>query len=115
MYAASDLLFGQKREVNLDGRALYDTDTALELRDRLSALKGMPRALPRFSTEIHADVELGEVMTFAADVDTLQAYSAPQTDGSGAGKAFRVLEVHQQFGSSWHTELGLVDLTVPAT
>lgn len=113
-YLNSNAMFGKKREVNVDGRALYDTATALELRNRLTALKAVPRAEIRFSTEIHADMEIGDVFTMDTSVNSLQPYAGPNTGGLWTNKQFRTLETVQSFGSSWHTEVVAVDLTNPA-
>ena len=108
---AAATAFGQKRDLILDGSAIYDTPTALELRNRLVALLRKPRALVRFSSERLADIERGDVFECDDSIDAIQAFPGPETDGSWAGKRFLVLETHQRFGDSWHTEVVAIDLT----
>lgn len=105
------LQFGQKRDITLEGKALYDTATALELRNRLVALLRKPRAVVRFASDFHADLERGDVFFISSDLDALQPYAAPMTDGSWGGKLFLTLETQQRFGDSWHTEVVAVDVT----
>lgn len=111
LLATADALYGKKRPVTIEGRALYDTPTALEARNRVVALMRKPRAVVSFSSEVLADLRRGDVFQFAADMDSLMPYPVPLSDGSWAGKLFRVLETVQRFGTSWHTEVVAVDVT----
>lgn len=107
----SDAIYGHKRPLNVDGRALYDTDTALEARDRMRALLSKARGVVMVATEVHADAERGDVIPCGASMDALRGYSVPGSGGSWAGRLFRVLETEQKFGNSWHTELLTIDVT----
>jgi hypothetical protein len=44
-------------------------------------------------------------------VDGLQKYSVYGAGGSWANRKFRCMETHQSFGSSWHTEMVLKDMS----
>jgi hypothetical protein len=109
--AATDAEFGVKRELTIDGRAVVDTDTAVEARNRLLALLGKVRGFVEVSTEIHADAERGDVLPCDASLDDIGDYAVPGTDGSFAGKAFRVVNTQTSFGRSFHTELVLADMS----
>lgn len=109
--AASDAAFGKKAPYAVDGRALYDDATALTLRNRLADLKGAPRPIVKFSTEVHADMELGDVFVFDSSMDSLQPCPAPMSNGTWLERPMQVLEAHQSFGSSWHTEIVAVDVS----
>jgi hypothetical protein len=110
-YALMDSKFGTSPPVRIDGRAINDTATALELRNRLSDLKSRPRAIVKFRTEAHGGLEVGDVFMFDASVDGLQRCAMPNSAGTWAGKPMRVLTVAATFGSSWHTEVEAVDLS----
>ena len=97
--------------VSVDGRAIYDTPTALECRNRLVALLARDRTPLRFSSDVLADLRVGEVFTFSADMDLLTAYPVAGSGGSWAGRKIRTIETAQRFGSSWHTEVAAVDVT----
>lgn len=109
--AAADAQFGKRREVTRQVRAIYDTPTALELRDRLVGLMVKPRAVVTFASEVLADMRRADVFEFDADMDTLQPCPIPGSGGTWAGRRFRVLETVQKFGGSWHTEVVAIDIT----
>jgi len=111
LLANADLVYGQRRAVTRDARALYDTPTALALRDRLVTLRSKSRALVSFSSEVLADMRRGDVFEFHADMDTLKPYPVPGSGGSWVGRKFRVLETLSRFGGSWHTEVVAIDVT----
>ena len=106
-----DQRLGKRREVPLEGRALYDSETALEVRNRLVALLGGPRGVVTFSSEKHPDLRRGDVFEFAEDMDALRPYPVPGSGASWIGRRFRVLETHQRAGDSWHSEIVAVDVT----
>lgn len=108
---AGDDQTGEKAPVQVDGRCLYDTRTALETRNRLIGLLGAPRGTVAFASETVPDLERGDTFQFTADLDSLRAYAVPGTDGSWAGKTFRVIEDRSSFGDAWHSEIVAVDLT----
>lgn len=106
-----DERLGKRREVPVDGRALYDTATVREVRNRLVALLASPRGQVSFTSERHPDLRRGDVFEFDADMDTLRPYGVPGSGGSWIGRRFRVIETRQRAGDSWHTEIVAVDVT----
>jgi hypothetical protein len=108
---AVDQRLGKRAEFPVDGRALYDTATVLELRNRLVALLGSPRGVVTFTTLSHPDLRRGDVFEFNGDMDRWKPYAVPGSDGLWAGRRFRTLETHQRAGDSWHTEIVAVDVT----
>lgn len=109
--ASANAVTGEKTPVQVDGRCLYDGRTAVEVRNRLVALLPPPRGVVTFASETLPELERGDVFGFSADVDGLRPYGVAGTDGSWAGKVFRVLEEHANFGDAWHSEIVAIDLT----
>ncbi len=117
--ADSAAIYGQTREVVVEGRAIYDTDTARELRNRLVDLLSIPRIVVRFRTTRMPDLHRGELVRFD-DLDNF-GLAFPKSGSSGlwAGRRFRVLSVSQRLGPTFDQEIecietDLVDASVPA-
>lgn len=90
--------YGAKRDTVEDLRAVAETDTAREVRDRLVALLGKPRMEVKFSTHAAPDIERGRVFEFSSDFDALVTYPDPDSDGLWTGKRFVVVEAEQLLG-----------------
>jgi hypothetical protein len=93
---------GGKREVGVEGRTIYDSPTAREVRDRLIDLAAVDRPPVRFKTEWAPDLEVGRVIEFHESADDLVRFGVEGSNGSwaGDGKRWLVLEVHQQGGGA---------------
>lgn len=96
--AGSVARYGARRDVQLDLRAVYDSSTAREVRNRLVALLGRARVSVEFATEKAPDVERGHVIQFDSDLDAALSYPLPGSDGSWVGKSFVVVETEQLLG-----------------
>lgn len=107
--ATSAAIYGQTREVVVEGRAIYDTDTARELRNRLVDWLSAPRIVVRFSTTRMPDVHRGELVRFD-DLDNF-GISFPKAGSGGlwAGRRFRVLQVQQRLGPSFDQEIECIE------
>jgi len=90
--------YGARRDTVEDLRAVIETDTAREVRNRVAALVGKPRLTVTFSTDIAHDIERGRVIGFTSDFDAVLPYPDPDSDGAWAGKRFVVVETEQQLG-----------------
>ena len=89
--------YGARREVEFEGRAIYDTDVALQLRNRVADLLGRPRSTIRFNTTKAPDIERGQVIEFWPDMDDF-AYPGLGSDGKWTGKRFVVTEAVHNLG-----------------
>ena len=104
-------LYGAKRPVSVDGRAIYDTATGVELRNRMVGVLGPNRPIVRFPSDVLGDMRIGDVFEMHSDMNTVRPYSRAGSDGSWASKRFRVLEVQPHLGPSNHAEIVCVDMT----
>lgn len=91
-------LYGARRELNVQGRCIYDTPTARRLRNVLADLFAFPRAPITFSTLYMPDVERGNVFLTDEDVDETGAFSGDRSDGSWGDKKFAVAEFVHHLG-----------------
>lgn len=108
---ASALVNGAKKDTNEELRAVWDTDTAREVRNRIAALLGVPRLTVSFSTYFAPDVQRGRVIAFDGDMDGVLPYPLPGSDGSWVGKRFVVVEVEQVLGpAAFYTKVRAVSL-----
>lgn len=90
--------YGARRDTVEDLRAVADTDTAREVRNRIATLLGKPRLTVRFSSDRVCDLERGRVIEFSGDFDAVVKYRNPDSDGTWAGKRFVVVETEQLLG-----------------
>lgn len=111
VFAAADARHGTKLPRQLDGRAINDTDTALELMDRVGRIGGASRVLPRFASDVLGDLRVGDVFPFGSDMNLLGSYPRGGGGGLWEGRSIRVLETEQHIGTSFHTEVESVDMT----
>ena len=101
--------YGARREVEFEGRAIYSTDVALELRNRTADLLSRPRTVIQFSTTKAPDIERGHVFEFWPDMDDFP-YPGLGTDGKWSGKRFIVVEAAHYLGpTSRDTTIVAVD------
>jgi hypothetical protein len=104
--------YGARRDVEVEGRAIYDTRTALSLRNRIADLLGQPRVTITFNTTKAPDIERGDVFEFRSDMDNFVPYPGLGSDGLWTGKRFVVVEVVHHLGpSSRDTTIVAVDVT----
>jgi hypothetical protein len=108
-----DATYFKKPSENFDGRCIYDSGTALEVRNRIIDLKARPRGTVTFVSPILEDMEVGDTFLFSNDMDALTGYpvhggAAPE--GSWASRTFFALESHVSFGQSWQTEIIAIDV-----
>jgi len=109
--AATEALYGKRREGTYEARCIYDGEVAREIRNRLMDLYGKPRLRVEFTTEHAPDLERGRVIAFSSDFDAVLPYPEPGTDGSWSGKRFVVVETEQLLGpASYSTRVIAVSL-----
>lgn len=111
LFANSAKSYANKRDVTRAYKTIFNTGTAIEVRDRIAYLMTIPRATITFSSDVLADLRVGDIFEFNEDVNELQECPIVGSEGSWANRRWRVLETTQKFGSSWHTEVVAVDLT----
>lgn len=97
--------YGPREERQITASWIRDENTAVELRNRLFDLTARPRVVVRFTTFRAPDLRVMQVIQFSSDLDAVVAYPKYGSDGSWAGKPFRVLEVEQNHGPAYHTEV----------
>ena len=111
----SATLYGPRREVVVQSRTIYHTDTARSLRDRMADLFRAPRTIIRFTTGAAPDIERGQVIAFDSTMDSANVKNQsrivyPSGDGLWVGKKFVVVEVSHNMGpASLDTEIVAVD------
>lgn len=84
---------------------IRDEISAQSWRDRRRAFVGQPRPTIRFRTHVCPDMQRMRIIDFDASVDSRRPYGEFGSDGSWAGKAFRVLEVEKDLGPHYMTEI----------
>ena len=87
-----------RKEMAIEGRTIYDTDTALEIRDRLAKMLTTAQITIKFSSEQILGLDRGRMIEFAPEMDVLFPFPDPDTDGSWVGKQFIVVETEQHLG-----------------
>jgi hypothetical protein len=97
--------YGPKEEQPITADWVRDETTAVELRNRIFDLTARPRPQVRFSSFRIPDVRVMSVIDFQSDLDAVVAYPKYGSDGSWVGKPMRVLEVVQNLGPAYHTEV----------
>jgi len=99
---------GFSRELPFDARAIYDTDTARQLRNELFDLMCRPRAIVRWVTTRMPDVHRGELVRLD-DLDNF-GVAFPGGNGLWASRLFRVISVVQRLGSSFEQLIEAVEV-----
>jgi hypothetical protein len=97
--------YGPREEQQINADWIRDENTAVSLRNRRFDLTARPRVVVRFSSMRCPDIRRMQVISFASDLDAVVAYPKYASDGSWSGKRFRVLEVSQNGGPAFHTEV----------
>lgn len=98
-------LYGPKQDQPLVADWVRDEGTSVVVRDAIFDFGSVPRAWVKFRTYSAPDMQRMRVIAFDASVDGRRVFPAFGSDGSWAGKTFRVLEVVQDLGPSYHTEI----------
>lgn len=106
---ASD--FDPKRVPTVEGRALFDTASAREMRNRVLRLSsGMPN-LVTWPSPFAQDIERGQIAPFSADMDRILPYTREGSSGSWADPTLLVLETFDNFNpTTFATEIVAVEL-----
>jgi len=101
--------YGQRRELVIEGKAIYKTETAWEIRNRLIQWAAEPRVVVRFSTTRMADLMRGQLIEFG-DLDQYElSYPKPGSDLQWAGKRFRVMQVEQGLGPDFSQQIEAIE------
>lgn len=103
--ATSQTLYGPKSDQALVADWIRDESTAQQLRDRMFDFGSTPQVWVKFRTHRAPDMQRMRVIGFSSDMDARRPYPKYGSDGSWAGKTFRVIEVEQDLGPSYHTEI----------
>ena len=107
--------YGARRDLSIEGRALYDTRTARDTRNRMADLMSKPRVVVSFATDRAPDLERGRVIAFSSDFDAILPYPGPDSDGLWAGKGFVVTETEQHLGpTAFYTRVVAVSINEAA-
>lgn len=107
--ASSETLFGPRSDNELLAGWVRDEASAQRLRDGVFDFGSTPLAWVRFRSHACPDIQQMRVVSFSSDMDERRPYPKYGSDGSWANKAFRVLEVLQDNGPSYHTEVYAVE------
>ena len=104
---ASDNLtrYGPRPARSIQAEWIRDETTAVELRNRIFDLTARPRAVVRFRTFRCPDLRLMQTIEFSSDIDAYIPFISYGSNGSWAGKVFRVIEVMQYLGPQYHQEV----------
>lgn len=97
--------YGPREEQQVTADFIRDEGTAVQLRNRIFDMTGTPRVMARFSSFRIPDVRVMNVLDFDSELDSRVAYPKYGSDGSWVGKPIRVLEVEQNLGPAYHTEV----------
>jgi hypothetical protein len=102
---------GEKLPIVIEGRTIYDHDTAREVRNRAADLLCVNR--PEISASLlwAVDLERGRVIEFDSSLDALWPYAVEGSDGSWAGKKFQVVDKVQHVAGSYITEIAAVEIS----
>ena len=98
-------LYGPRQPTIVTADAIRDENSAQQLRDRLFDLKSRPVTTVRFTSRDTPDLQRMRVITFDDSFDEQTPFPRYGSDGSWVGKTFRVLEVDQSLGPSYHTDV----------
>lgn len=87
-----------RKAQTIEGRDIFDTDTALEVRNRVGDLLSRPHVIVQGTADGLFGLRRGEVVTFDDDMSDVSRYCAPDSDSLWAGKKFYIIEAHQRQG-----------------
>lgn len=100
---------GARSDDVIDGRAIYDTETALDLIRRKIDWIQKPRVIVRFRTTRMPDVERGVLVQFD-DLDNFGiAFPKAGSNGLWTGKKFRVVSAVLRLGPAYEQEIEAVE------
>jgi hypothetical protein len=103
--------FGAKRDTVVDARTIQESETARELRNRVSDLTYKPRVVVDFATEMAPDLERTRVIQFSAEMDAVIPYPDSDVGTSWQDKRFVVVETEQMAGPvAFYTKVRAVAL-----
>lgn len=107
--ADAETVYGARRPYTNTARTIRDTDTAIEARNRLIDLGGVPRVGVYLRSFRLRDLERYHVVQFSQRFDQFVRYTEYGSDGSWAGKKFWVVGCRHHMGPSrFDTEATLV-------
>jgi hypothetical protein len=103
--ATSIARYGKRPGTVMSLRAVNDTDTAREVRNRNFDIWKQAVVEIQFETERMPDVDLGDVIEFDSSIDDVQPFGVPGTNGSWASKRFIVTSIVQHSLPTVHQEI----------
>lgn len=103
--ATSVARYGEKREMSIASQTIIDYRVAAWLRDLLFDFSVEPRCKMEFATHRCPDLERARVFATDSSLDDLHPYARAGSDGTWAGKAFRVTEVVKHAVTQWHQDV----------
>jgi hypothetical protein len=103
--ALSVARYGKRPGLTVDLRAVADTATAREVRNRQLDWHIAPPVEIQFQAERCHDFDLGDVFEFDATMDEIQGFLVPDTNGSWVGKRFIVTSIVQHCMPTVHQEI----------
>ena len=101
-----------RRETTIEARCIQDTDTALELRNRIADAMSRPHVVVGGNVRALIGLERGELIEFDdAAFALFYPYPDADTDGLWTGKQFVVVEAEQHLGpDNFGTEIVAVSI-----
>ena len=111
-YIKASSLTAARRDTTIEARCIQDTDTALELRNRVADAMSRPHVVVSGNVRALVGIERGEIVEF--DHETFAAfypYPDADTDGLWTGKQFVIVEAEQHLGpDNFGTEIVAVSV-----
>lgn len=102
---ASAATYGERPARIRQLAAVFDTDTAREVRNRMADLLAEPPVFLTIQTERCPDIERGMVFETHSSIDEWLPYTVPGSDGSWGSKKFMVFDVQQVLQPTLHQEI----------
>lgn len=103
--ATSETAFGPRADTEVMAGWVRDEATARRLRDGIFDFGSTPPVWLKFRSHACPDMQAMRIFACSADMDARRSYPGYGTDGSWANKRMRALEVEQDMGPSFHTEV----------
>lgn len=98
-------LYGERPAQVVELPAVFDTDTAREVRNRLVDLVANPPVFGVFLTEKCPNIGRGMVFETHSSIDEWLPYTVPGSDGSWGSKKWLVFNVVKKFQPTMHQEI----------
>lgn len=89
---------------------INDESTAVRVRNRRFDLRVLDRVIVVFTTTMAPDLQRHRLIQFDASIDAYVAFPRYGSDGSWAGKVFRVVGVTQYLDAQFHQEVTAIEL-----